>query len=457
MAPLFLCLRTCFPPVFVVEYLDENQNTTMGNDNSQSKKKLFPGLAKPAQEVQTGNVFTSLFDEDKAKSQGTSSVVNSVIKKSDSKESILGPRPKTDNLGIVEKPIAFGNSFLKLVIFLWVVLLAGSYFTLGASFNLGGLNQSSAAEENLTDIKQAQSELNSNNYLVAYYYLDSFAYMADSYLYKKAQYESDYTSSNQKTELEDELAQLEEDLILALQMAQSGLGKSVSPEGVEVKTDIASDVVFKEATSSYLEAEIAKLQENTEDADVKIEIAGLNGALALIKNGAFVKEILSADITSVQEIVNSLSNITEDDFTLISKIKSNRQSWSNIIQKIETITKKIDPLYGTSVQGDINYSSFTFNSGTKTILINGKTLTDDTRNFTLIANLTDTLEQSPLFMNVQERSFSKSESSDEDNTEYEASFKLEFQIQEGEDSRDAVSTLLNTTETKVKNGNALTN
>ncbi len=425
----------------------------MGNDNSQDKKKLFPNLAKPAQEVQTGNVFTSLFDEEKAKSKGASDVVNSVMKKASPKESILGPRPKTDSLGIVEKPIAFGNSFLKLVIFLWVVLLAGSYFTLGASFDLGGLNQSLAEEENLTDIKQAQAKLNANNYLVAYYYLDSFAYMADSYLYKKAQYESDYTSSNKKTELEDDLVQLEDDLMLALQMAQAGLSESVSPKGVDVKTDISSDVVFKEATSSYLEAEIAKLQENAEDSDVKIEIAGLNGALALIKNGAFVKEILSADINSVQEIVNGLSNITEDDFTLISKIKSNRQIWSDIIQEIETITKKVDPLYGTSVQGDINYSSFTFNSGTKTVLIQGKTLTDDTRNFTLIANLTDTLEQSPLFMNVQERSFSKSESSNDSNTEYEASFKLEFQVQEGDDSRDAVSTLPDTTETKVKNEN----
>ena len=425
----------------------------MGNDNSQDKKKLFPNLAKPAQEVQTGNVFTSLFDEEKAKSKGASDVVNSVMKKASPKESILGPRPKTDSLGIVEKPIAFGNSFLKLVIFLWVVLLAGSYFTLGASFDLGGLNQSLAEEENLTDIKQAQAKLNANNYLVAYYYLDSFAYMADSYLYKKAQYESDYTSSNKKTELEDELVQLEDDLMLALEMAQAGLNESVSPKGVEIKTDISSDVVFKEATSSYLEVEIVKLQENAEDSDVKIEIAGLNGALALIKNGAFVKEILSADINSVQEIVNGLSNITEDDFTLISKIKSNRQIWSDIIQEIETITKKVDPLYGTSVQGDINYSSFTFNSGTKTVLIQGKTLTDDTRNFTLIANLTDTLEQSPLFMNVQERSFSKSESSNDSNTEYEASFKLEFQVQEGDDSRDAVSTLPDTTETKVKNEN----
>ena len=71
------------------------------------KKKLFPKLAKKEAK---GNVFTSLFDEDKAKKDDSQSeVVDSVMKKTTKKGSILGPKPKTDNLKIAERPSSLGG------------------------------------------------------------------------------------------------------------------------------------------------------------------------------------------------------------------------------------------------------------------------------------------------------------------------------------------------------------
>ncbi len=399
------------------------------------KKKLFPKLAKKEAK---GNVFTSLFDEDKAKKDDSQSeVVDSVMKKTTKKGSILGPKPKTDNLKIAERPSSLGGSLFKLVVFLWVLVLVGSYLTMGASFDVAGLNQTLASEDSVSDIKEAQAEFNADNYLVAYYYLDSFAYLADSYLYKKSQYESAYTSSNTKASLEPEIEELETDLMLALSLVQERLAVEIVPEGIEIEGDIATEMLFKEATVEYLEELAGDLGGDSEDVDVQLELAGLNGALALLKNGAFVKEVVSADSDSISEIVDGFGDITSDNFTIISGIKSDRQNWSEIIKEIESVTKEVDPLYGTSVQSDISYSSYGFDSSAKTISLQGSTTTDDTRNFTLIVNLIDALEESSLFMDIEERSFSKSDSSEEESTEYEARFRLEFSIQDGEDSRDA--------------------
>jgi len=427
----------------------------MADKTSAGKKKLFPKLKKDndktrkaapkaTKEDSEGNVFTNLFDEEKSKAEDNNDVADSVMKKSESKGSILGPKPKTDGLNISEKPLSFGGSLLKLVVFLWLLLLVGSYVTTTASFDVAGLNQALAAENSTDELMGIQAELNAENYLVAYYYLDSFAYMADSYVYKTSQYESEYTSSNTKASLESDINELRSDMTVALSIAQEHLSQGISPSGVTIESELSVDILFKEATAIYLENKIDDLEsgDSAGDADIQLEISGLNGALALVKNSAFVKEIISADINSVSEIVDGLSEITEDNFTVISKIKSDRQKWSEIIQEIQTITKEVDPLYGTSVASDISYSSYGFDTATRTISLQGTTITDDTRNFTLIVNLIDALEQSPLFVNVDERSFSKSDSSG-DNNEYEARFRLEFEIQEGEDSRDATFILKN--------------
>ncbi|MBU1019332.1 MAG: hypothetical protein ABII07_04800 [Patescibacteria group bacterium] len=406
----------------------------------EDKKKLFPNLKKKEED---GNVFTDLFEKGKD-SEVKDDVVDSVVKKSERKGPILGPKPKTGDVQVSDKPFRLGLGLIKLSVFLWVLFFAASYLTMGASFDFLGLNIGSASEAYFEDIKDVQAELNADNYLISYYYLDSFAYLADSYLYKHAQYDSNYTSSAEKAELEDDIFELESDLSLALTMAQNRLSQSVTPEGVEVHTTFSPEIEFKAATEDFLEEKIASLSEKSADPDILLEIRGLNGALALLQNGVFVKNILATQTSeelshdTVSELVADFSRITTDDFTLISQIKNNRQNWSEIIMEIENITKDVDPLYGTSVESDLNYSSYSIDSDSNTISLQGSTSTDDTRNFTLIANLIDALEQSDMFSNVVERSFSKTEKSSKSDSSYEASFRLSFGIQDGEDLRDTV-------------------
>lgn len=395
-------------------------------------KKLFPNLVK---EELKGNVFTNIFNEDLTKQQGKNDVVDSIMKKTDV-GSVLGPKPKVDALNIVERPSHFGSGFLKLAVFLWLLLLAGSYLTMGASFNPMGINIKVESADMAESLKEAQAELNMNNYVIAYEYLDSFSFIADSYMNKKNQYESAYTTSSEKISLESEIDNLYDDLKSALSMAQDKLQKNSYPPGIEFLADdtLATEYLFKDATIAYMEGKIA------ESGDV-----GVSGALALFKNGVFVKEVIAIDTSSelseetIETLVSELSSITEDNFTIISKIKSERQEWSAIITEIDEITKEVDPLYNSAIESDIFYLSYNFDSKNKTISLDGMTRTEDTRSFTLIANLLDALEESVLFMDVIERSFDKS-SANEDG--YEAQFVMEFSIQEGEDSRDEKASII---------------
>lgn len=400
-------------------------------------KKLFPNLKKATLPVQpvaqpreekatnaSGNVFTNLFDDNgKQKTATADSVVESVMKKTDTK-SILGPKPKTYDVTRTDKPVHFASGFLKFVMCLWLVMLVGSYLTMWAGFDLAGLNQSVKAEENLISLKTEQAKLNAENYLVAYYYLDNFAYNADA----------------------AESTDLQEEMIDALSIIQEKLSQPIVPEDVSPRTELTAEVEFKEATIAYLENQISKLESesSSEDVDIQLEITGLNGALALVKNGVFKKELLAIDTTNkldidtIESVINGLNSIVNDNFTLIGIIKNERMSWENIIKEIEKITKKVDPLYGSSVESDISYSSYSLDSKSKAITLQGATITDDTRNFTLISDLIDMMEQSTLFKDVQERSFSKNDSSAaDDSSQYEAAFKLELKLQEDEDERDA--------------------
>jgi hypothetical protein len=95
----------------------------------------------------------------------------------------------------------------------------------------------------------------------------------------------------------------------------------------------------------------------------------------------------------------------------------------------------VDPLYGSGIKGNIFYTNLTFNASDQTIALKGNTTTEDTLNFSLISDLMDALEQSTLFSNVSDRSFSKNS---EQGDAFNSSFSIELQLQTGTDARDEV-------------------
>lgn len=145
-----------------------------------------------------------------------------------------------------------------------------------------------------------------------------------------------------------------------------------------------------------------------------------------LANTGELKEILAKPD---QEFANYLKEITTELPTpegTLNKVALNKLIWTNIIVKIENITKAIDPNFSTNNRF-IEYSNYNFNAATQTISITGQVRTQDDQTFSLIADLIDAIESDPLFANVSMRSFAKNPNTSDGNLEgFQSSINLSF-------------------------------
>ena len=170
-----------------------------------------------------------------------------------------------------------------------------------------------------------------------------------------------------------------------------------------------------------------------------VEKNNLSSAQALASDAAFRRELQSLNLDEqftpevVEKLFDKTTQINKNLYATILSIKDMRVNWPEVINELDRVTKKVDPLYGTTIQSNIDYSNLSVNAADRTISIRGETRTDDTRNFTLLSDLIDELEKSPLFSGVFNRTFSKADQQDQNFT---SSFNLSFALQTGDDSRD---------------------
>jgi hypothetical protein len=91
---------------------------------------------------------------------------------------------------------------------------------------------------------------------------------------------------------------------------------------------------------------------------------------------------------------------------------------------------KYDPAFNI-FQNSSNYivafNNYTLNSDSRQVNVSGEVKTRDSRTFTLIANLIDSLEDSPLFTNLNYTTFAKSY--DQEGSIYSSSLNLSFQLE----------------------------
>ena len=85
------------------------------------------------------------------------------------------------------------------------------------------------------------------------------------------------------------------------------------------------------------------------------------------------------------------------------------------------------------------FSSYKFDSETGRISMSGATKTSDSKTFSFIAKLIESVERSPKFKDIDFRSFTKSK---DEKGDFSSSINLDFSIQEGSDPRDDVDSLL---------------
>ncbi len=361
---------------------------------------LMPKTVQPVAEAaqEKKNVFSSMFS----------------AKKELRKEDIpsAGKKSKT------------GTSVLK-VSFAVLILTAGFFYTQNSkSFTLLGAN---AAQKNVlaaAEVKSIDAGINVERYLNAVYQLEKFSKTADEYFFDLEQSQSAYVSENKKTEYKTAL--------LKLKPALSALVASIKE-----KFATPMDEEQKSQTVMQINEEIDALKKKSgqvDDQALLSDIQDLESARKILASEAFRAAVNAADSENsgdenLQKLLTEYNKINRSVTALIANIRQSRLLWSEYLAEIEAVTKKIDPLFGTEFDLNLSLESLGFNKEDLKVAVTGKANTADTKNFTLVANLIDAYEASPLFKNVVDRNFSKTASSDDEGANYDSSFQIEMTLE----------------------------
>lgn len=375
----------------------------------------------------------------------SSGIVNAVVSQnSQEKSPILGPKPKTSGgLDVRAGHFNLGAFLFKISIVLALLVYGYFYIQLQANFTFLDPNPAQKLATYETSFEGEQTSVNLYNLLMAKFALSDFTVSADAYLLKLAQYESEYTSSNDRTIIGSEMNELNGDMIGSLKIVQEKLRNHIYP--LELVTTTGASVIDLESQYiTLLKTRISSEKQSlrdTDDEESALESSNLDGALALLNakelqrdiRGLNLEEDLSFD--TVKSLFEQTTAISKDQTSTILAIKNNRLDWQALLDEVKTVTKKVDPLFGSGIASNISYSNYSFNNSNLKVSLRGETRTDDSLNFSVISDLVDELELSTYFADVTTRSFTKSESTEDG---YTASFSLEMTLQKGDDSRDTV-------------------
>ena len=378
------------------------------------------------------NLYTNIFEKKEEKKKDDSKVLSGVFakekEKKKPKENILGPLPELEkNLIGSFDPSKRNLHILKIITgsLLGALLLAFSFFyaELTLSFDLlSGIRGPNTAQQlNNTEnsIITTQTSINQKNYLLLSYYLQKLSYLSDGYAKIR---DEENTAAIQA---------VQNDIILTYENASVKWEESIAAGGIPRDT-------FVVQLRKEFQNELKQLRKETPGAAVNAEIKNYSAALAILNNNQLkkvfthntddIRSDLPRDDSKLFALTQNVLGTLANDFSTISEIKMNRIKWSIIVQEIERVTKSIDTLYNTGFfeeLGGISYSNFDFDSTTNRIILSGQAKRDDGTTFTLIVNLIDALENSPVFTNVDNRSYPKT--GDEDKG-YLSSFRIELSL-----------------------------
>jgi len=310
-----------------------------------------------------------------------------------------------------------------------------------------GPNVTTTLENTTEEIKNVQTDINEVNFLTARLELDIFNVISDKYSYLLAEVDSPFIDREEKRVLEIEFSDTEKKLISILKSIKDVFAEKIwiaTPLEREVESNIDLEKDYRQRFVTALNNQKKDLLTDKENNLSEIKI--IDNTVQLANNKNFITKFLAFDFDNldasiITEVINLINENTVSDLSVVTSIKNNRIHFSDVIANIDKVTKKVDVTYGRDLfneLGGVRYNSYNFDSKSKRLTLSGETKTDDGKNFTLIANLLDSLEQSDKFKNVEDDSFSKSLVENEG--KYIASFSitLEIQPQGEEDPRDVL-------------------
>lgn len=397
-----------------------------GLKNADSESPSMPKAVSGALSEESKNVFTELFGNDVSQKSGA--MMNTVVAQADKKGiSYFGAKPKSPDLSLksfAKHSSRPGAAVLKAAVLLAFVTSFAFATQTQSKLSIFGVNPALRLETVQGQVDELNAEVLVQKNLTASLLLDQFSNVADEYLYARAQVESDYTSSNKRDEFEVDSKTLKAEAVELLTQVQTKLDGDLSGEETAMAVQVADELIIQ-------------LQNQSGSVDAQSlmqEVRDLQTTKALLQDSTFRAELAGLDLSalsddSIRSIFESFSMMNASLSATINGIQASRISWSIYIDELESVTKNVDPLFGTEFQSNLMISDVVF-SGDGSVSLNGEVNTDDSKNFTLVANLIDALEDSEYFENVEERNFSKSEQDDN----FSSTFHLSMNIQTNPES-----------------------
>ncbi len=384
---------------------------------------------------------------DEKKPKGPSILKNIVTAEtSDDGEKILEEAPEID-LSLVQDIIPPKSVLLLVLKTLFGILVIASFvsvifFTSQLSNRLTSINStfgvpnvSKDLSSSNSEITKLQTKLNLYRYLQIKAYLDEFSFYGDSYL---KSYEVANSQTAENSEVKDaleEMAYLKDYLKESFTNAKELIVKtSTAPLfSTDLKSENDLEFLFEEQLVKALNDKASELYTSSDTQD-KRDYKNYIHTTNLVGNDSLRSLLIKTDFDSLTEeelydFIKGINAVIVNDLSVIQKIKDNRIRWSDIINEIKLRTIAVDDYYVGDFYnelGGIRYTSYDFDSGGPSISIVGETKTLDTKNFTMIVDLIDELNESGLFKNGEMKSFSKSGSLD---SGYTASIKLNLGLE----------------------------
>lgn len=355
--------------------------------------------------------------------------------------SLLGPKPvfsEKEDAQKQAKRAKLAKNLLIAAVFLGLAVYGFFYTRLTPDFTLlddyFGPNPASRFESSNSELEAKKTELNLVRFRMARLHLDEVNSQIDAYSRQKDIINSGFSAKAQIAAAEIEKQKIVETIKKPLTQVQKILSV---PIGVDTYT--REPIPPEQREAKYENLLIERLNRERAalpgDAEADLVKTRLNeNVVRLVQNKPFRKMLVSAALANMQEeeFENLLKRIREegtDELATIDKIRRTRMDWDKVIQNIHAATIAVDQQYGKGhfkTIGGFLFSSYSFDSGSGRISISGITKQPDSRLFTYIARLIESVEKSPAFKDIDFRSFTKSK---DEKGDYSSSLNLDFSLE----------------------------
>ncbi len=385
------------------------------------------------------------------------------------KSKILEKSIEQESIFNLKKKLRFAQAMTVFILVLMVGVNSFLYYELSPGMDILGYihyNFDSNLRNDLFNLNQSlksvQTEFNKYNILSGQLYLDQFGYESTKFLDGISQLESPGLASS-KNIVQSLVSEAKLNMPVMLEGAKNNLSKNIvietySTRGEDKLDELAIQSEFQSMLKESIKKEKKDFIDSNSQSDLVIPNTSLvffDNAYNLVGNTKFLNSLKSRTVDAFKidaddyennpdtverekfrKFIDDLLASTKVNFAIITNLKNERVEWTNVIDRLEQITNKVNTDHNTGLNQYNNsviiFSNFDLNSNSGHISINGSNTTSSGTNREVITYLIEALESSIEFKNVSNRNFPLSKSTNSMGQEiYTMNFKIDLDIENG--------------------------